>query len=90
MWVVDVHDTNMGFKPPCHFVIVHMSSTFVVVVLVGTTWNDAHSLGMIWSSFLFLNLWSFVPSKCPHIIDDFGVESPKEYIGEVTFSIGKL
>ena len=33
--VVDVHDTNMGFKPPCHFVIVHMNPTFVVVVLVG-------------------------------------------------------
>ena len=35
--VVDVHDTNMGFKHPCHFVIVHMNTTFVVVVLVGTT-----------------------------------------------------
>ena len=33
--VVDVHDTNMGFKPPCHFVIVHMNPTFVVVVLEG-------------------------------------------------------
>ena len=32
--VVDVHDTNMGFKPPCHFVIEHMNSTFVVVVIV--------------------------------------------------------
>ena len=46
-----------------------------------------YSLGMIWSSFLFLNLWSLVPSKCPHIIYDFGVESPKESSGEVSFAI---
>ena len=31
--VVDVHDTNMGFKPPCHFVIVHIRFTYVFVIL---------------------------------------------------------
>ena len=31
--VVDVYDTNMGFKPPCHFVIVHMKPSYVVVIL---------------------------------------------------------
>ena len=31
--VVDVHDTNMGFKPPCHFVIVHIKLTYVIVIL---------------------------------------------------------
>ena len=77
----------MGFKPPCHFVIVHMSSTFVVVDRVGLHEMMPYSLGMIWSSFLFLNLWSLVPSKCPHIIYDFGVEYPKESGGEVIFSI---
>ena len=90
MGVVDVHDTNMGFKPPCHFVIVHMISTFVVVVIVELHEMMPYSLGMIWSSFLFLNLWSLVPSKCPHIIYDFGVESPKESIGELSFAIGTL
>lgn len=47
-----------------------------------------YSLVMIWSSFLFLNLWSLVPSKCPHIIHVFVVEFPKESIGEIIFSIG--
>lgn len=28
--VVDVHDTNMGFKPPCHFVIVHMKPSYAL------------------------------------------------------------
>ena len=46
-----------------------------------------YSLVMIWSSFLFLNLWSLVPSKCPHIIYDFGVKSPKESSDEVCFAI---
>ena len=42
---------------------------------------------MIWSSLVSLNLWPLVPSKCPHIIYDFGVESPKESSGEVFFAI---
>lgn len=36
--VVDVHDTNMGFKPPCHFVIVHMKLSYVLVILGHTLW----------------------------------------------------
>ena len=60
----------------------------VVVDIVKLHEMMHYSLVMIWSSFLFLNLWSLVPSKCPHIIYDFGVESPKESIGELSFSIG--
>ena len=60
----------------------------VVVDIVELHETMPYSLGMIWSSFLFLNLWSLVPSKCPHIIYDFGVESPKESIGELSFAIG--
>ena len=45
---------------------------------------------MIWSSFLSLNLWSLVPSRCPHFIYDFRVETPKESSGEVSFAIGIL
>ena len=45
--VVGVHDTNMGFKPPCHFVIVHMSSTFVDVDIVELHEMMPYSLGMI-------------------------------------------
>ena len=59
----------------------------VVVDIVKLHEMMPYSLGMIWSSFLFLNLWSLVPSKCPHIIYDFGVESPKESSGEVCFAI---
>ena len=61
----------------------------VVVDIVELPEMMPYSLGLIWSSFLFLNLWSLVPSKCPHIIYDFGVESPKESSGEVSFAIGK-
>ena len=59
----------------------------VVVDIVKLHEMMHYSLGMIWSSFLFLNLWSLVPSKCPHIIYDFGVEYPKESSGEVSFAI---
>lgn len=59
----------------------------VVVDIVKLHEMMHYSLGMIWSSFLFLNLWSLVPSKCPHIIYDFVVEFPKESSGEVSFTI---
>ena len=55
--VVDVHDTNMGFKPPCHFVIVHMNSTLVVVVLVGALWGCIFSFVASWSLIPW-NRWS--------------------------------
>ena len=43
---------------------------------------------MISCSFFLPSLWSVAPSKCIHIIYDFGVESPKESIGVLSFAIG--
>ena len=35
-------------------------------------------------------MWPLDPSKCSHVIYDFGVGSPKESSGEVCFAISIL
>lgn len=49
--VVDVHDTNMGFKPPCHFVIVHMKLSYLLVILGAYLMDCICTLLKVWALF---------------------------------------